>query len=104
MPDVPQGVTDPALRERLTEIQDRLARQLAAVDPHRLLHGRPVSYHVIGGQTFEITYLDVPRIDEALVLAVKRVIGEECFCSVAPATAETLTVCFVIPLQGASRH
>ncbi len=104
MPDVPETVTDPALRERLIEIQDRLARQLAAVDPHRRLYGRPVTYQIIAGQTFEIVYRDVPRIDEAEVLAVKRLVGEECFCCVTPQTAETLTVRFVVPLPSAGKH
>lgn len=99
MPDVPDTVTDPALRDRLSQIQERLSRHLAAVDPHHRLHGRPMSCHVIAGQTFEIVYRDVPRIDETEVLAVKRLVGDECFCSVTPQTAETLTVRFIIPLR-----
>jgi hypothetical protein len=95
---MPDAVTDPALRERLTELCARLAHGLDQVDPHHRLRGRPVAYHVIAGQTFEITYRDVPRIDESEVLGVKRLIGEECFCSVTPQTAETLTVRFVVPL------
>ncbi len=95
---MPETVTDPALRRRLTQIQERLANELAKVDPHRRLLGRPVSYKVIAGQTFEISYREVPRIDEAEVLGVKRLIGEQCFCTVTPATAETLTVKFVVPL------
>jgi len=85
---------------RLDEIQARLHEGLARVDPHQRLLGRPVSYQLIAGQTFEIVYRDVPRIDEAEVLGVKRLIGEQCFCSVTPQTAETLTVRFVVPLQG----
>jgi hypothetical protein len=95
---MPDAVTDPALRERLTDLCERLTHGLDQVDPHHRLRGRPVAYRVIAGQTFEITYRDVPRIDESEVLGVKRLIGEECYCSVTPQTAETLTVRFVVPL------
>lgn len=91
--------TQPALGERLAEIQHRLADGLGKIDPHHRLLGRPVSYRVIDGQTFEITYRDVPGIAEAEVLGVKRLIGAECFCTVQPQTAETITVRFVVPLK-----
>ena len=94
-----QPVTDPALRERLTEIQRRLATGLSRIDPHHRLVGRPVTYQVIAGQTFEITYRDVTRIEEAELLGVKKLIGEQCFASVTPQTAETLTVRFIVPLK-----
>ncbi len=97
---MPHTVTDPALRERLSEIQRRLSDGLAKVDPHHRLRGRPTSYQVISGETFEIVYRDVSRIDEAEVLGVKKLIGEQCFCSVTPQTAETVTVRFVVPLRG----
>ena len=97
---MPHTVTDPALRERLSEIQRRLRDGLAKVDPHHRLRGRPTSYQVISGETFEIVYRDVSRIDEAEVLGVKKLIGEQCFCSVTPQTAETVTVRFVVPLRG----
>jgi len=97
---MPNTVTDPALRERLSEIQKRLGDSLARIDPHRRLAGRPVVYQVIAGQTLEITYRDVPRIDEAELMGVKRLIGEQCVCSITPQTAETLTVRFVVPLKG----
>jgi hypothetical protein len=84
----------------LDEIQKRLAGGLSRVDPHHRLVSRPVAYQVIAGQTFEIVYRDVPRIDEAELMGVKRLIGEQCVCSVAPQTAETLTVRFVVPLRG----
>jgi hypothetical protein len=96
---VPDTVTDPVLRERLTALCERLAQGLALVDPHHRLRGRPVSYRVIAGATFEITYRDVPRIDESEVLGVKRLIGQQCYCSVTPQTSETLTVRFVVPLR-----
>src|SRR5690348_3214480 len=73
---------DTPFRERATEIQARLAAGLARVDPHHRLLGRPVSYRVIAGQTFEIVYRDVARIEEAELLGVKKLIGEHCFCSV----------------------
>lgn len=100
MSDVPETVTDPRLRERLSQIQQRLVRDLAQVDPYHRLQGRPVSFQVIAGQTFEVVYRDVPRIDEAEVLGVKRMIGHQCFCSVTPQTRETLIVRFVVPLRG----
>ena len=91
-------VTDPNLQKRLSEIRERLKHDLYKVDPHRRLVGRPVTHKVIAGQTLEIVYREVPQIDEAEVLGVKRLIGEDCFCGVTPSTAETLTVKFVVPL------
>lgn len=85
--------------EEATEIQQRLAEGLMKIDPHHRLLGRPVAYRVIDGTTLEITYRDVPGIAEAEVLGVKRLIGADCFCTVAPQTAETLTVRFVVPLK-----
>ncbi len=99
MSDVLDTVTDPALRARLTALQERLQEGLAAVDVHHRLTGRPLSCRVIAGQTFEIVFREVPSIDEAEVLGVKRLIGEECFCHVAPQTAENLMVRFVVPLK-----
>ena len=55
---------------------------------------------LIAGQTLELVFSEVPKIDEAEVLGVKRLIGQACYCSVTPATAETLTVKFVVPLSG----
>lgn len=97
---MPHAITDPALRERLTEIRARLAAGLARIDPHHRLVGRPVTYQVIAGQTLEITYHDVARIDEAELLGVKKLIGEQCVSNVTPQTAETITVRFVVPLKG----
>ena len=88
--------TDP---EQVGDVQQRLADGLARIDPHHRLLGRPVSFRVIDGQTLEITYRDVPGIAEAEVLGVKRVIGRECFCTVSPQTAETVTVRFVVSLK-----
>jgi hypothetical protein len=86
-------------RELATEIQRRLSDGLGKIDPHHRLLGRPVAYRVIDGTTLEITYKDVSGIAEAEVLGVKRLIGAECFCTVAPQTAETVTVRFVVPLK-----
>jgi hypothetical protein len=47
----------------------------------------------------EIAYRDVPGIAEAEVLGVKRLIAMDCFCTVAPQTAETVIVRFVVPLK-----
>ena len=88
-----------SLQDRVVEIQHRVAEGLAKVDPHHRLIGRPVTYRLIDGQTFEITYRDVPSIAEAEVLGVKRLIGDECFCSVSPQTSESLTVRFVVPVH-----
>jgi hypothetical protein len=92
------SVTDPVLRERLSRIRERLERGLDQVDPHHRLQGRPVAYKVIAGQTFEIIYQEVPRIGDAEVDGIKRLVGEACYCSVLPRTSETLTVRFVVPL------
>ena len=99
---MPDAVTDPNLRRQLIEVQERLQQGLSRVDPHRRLVGRPVTHNVIAGQTLEIVYKEVPKIDEAEVLGVKKLIGQQCFCSVTPSTAETLTVKFVVPLTGGS--
>ncbi len=85
--------------ERLAELQHQLAEGLARIDPHHRLLGRPVGYRLIDGQTFEITYRDVPGIAEAEVLGVKRLLGRDCYCTVSPQTAETITVRFVVSLK-----
>ncbi len=87
------------LTDRLGEIRQRLADGLARIDPHHRLLGRPVSYRVIDGQAFEITYRDVAGIAEAEMDGVRRLIGHECSCSVSPQTAESVTVRFVVPLK-----
>lgn len=94
-------MTDVPASERAlaSEIQRRLSDGLGKIDPHHRLLGRPVAYRVIDGTTLEITYRDVSGIAEAEVLGVKRLIGAECFCTVAPQTAETITVRFVVPLK-----
>ncbi len=86
------------MTEPINELQRRLADGLAKIDPHHRLLGRPVSYRVIDAQTLEITYRDVAGIAEAEVLGVKRLIGRDCFCTVSPQTAESLTVRFVVPI------
>ena len=85
--------------ERITAIQQRLAEGLAKIDPHHRLLGRPLSYRVIDGRMLEITYRDVAGIAEAEVLGVKRILGRDCYCTVAPQTAESVTVRFVVPLE-----
>jgi len=95
---MPESVTDPILRQRLSAMQQRLTRGLEQVDPHHRLRGHPIHYKVIAGQTFEIVFRDVPSIDEGDLAGVKRLIGEHCYCTVMPQTAETLTVRFVVQL------
>jgi hypothetical protein len=51
---------------------------------------------VIDAQALEITFRDVPGIAEAELLGLKRVIGAECFCTVSPQTAESVTVRIVV--------
>jgi hypothetical protein len=85
--------------EAINELRRKLADGLVRIDPHHRLLGRPVSYRVVDGQMLEITFRDVAGIAEAEVLGVKRIIGEDCFCSVSPQTAEQLIVRFVVPLK-----
>ena len=85
--------------QAISELQRKLADGLARIDPHHRLLGRPVSYRVVDGQMLEITFRDVAGIAEAEVLGVKRIIGEDCFCTVSPQTAEQLIVRFVVPLK-----
>lgn len=85
--------------ERIADIQRRLDQGLARIDPHHRLLGRPMSYRVIDGETLEITFRDVAGIAEAEVLGVKQILGQDCYCTVAPQTAESVTVRFVFPLS-----
>jgi len=85
--------------EQLSDIRHRLVDGLATIDPHHRLLGRPVSYRVLDGEVFEITFRDVSGIAEAEVLGVKKLIGAQCYCTVAPQTAESVTVRFVVPLK-----
>jgi len=88
-----------ASHERVAAIRRALTEGLARIDPHHRLLGRPVSYRMIDGASLEITYRDVPGLAEAEVLGVKRLIGADSFCTVAPQTQETITVRFVVPLK-----
>lgn len=85
--------------DAVNNLQRKLTEGLAKIDPHHRLLGRPVSYRVIDGRTLEITYRDVAGIADAELVGVKRILGEDCFCSVSPQTAEQLTVRFVVPLK-----
>ena len=89
----------PASSDAITDLQRRLAEGLSRIDPHHRLLGRPVSYRVIDGRALEITYHDVAGIADAEVLGVKRIIGQDCSCSISPQTAEQITVRFVVPLK-----
>lgn len=85
--------------EAITDLQRKLAEGLAKIDPHHRLLGRPVTYRVIDGRTIEVTYRDVAGIADTEVLGVKRVIGQECSCSISPQTAERIIVRFVVQLK-----
>ncbi len=97
-------MTDPEVRARIARIQLRLADGLEATDPHHRLAGHPVSYNVIAGQTLELVYDEVQGINESEIQGLKRLVGEECFISVAPQTAETLRVRVVVRLKSANWH
>lgn len=84
---------------RIEDIQRQLDLGLARIDPHHRLLGRPVHYRLIDGQTLEITFRDVAGIAEAEVLGVKRILGQDSYCTVSPQTAESVTVRFVVPLK-----
>jgi len=85
--------------EAITDVQRKLADGLARIDPHHRLLGRPVTYRLVDARTLEVTYRDVAGIADAEVLGWKRIIGQDCSCSISPQTAEQLTVRFVIPLK-----
>lgn len=89
----------PSVAEAITDLQRKLADGLARIDPHHRLLGRPVTYRVIDGRTLEVTYRDVAGIADAEVLGVKRIIGQDCSCSISPQTAERIIVRFVVPLK-----
>ncbi len=67
-------------RAQAAAIQHRLSEGLGRIDPHHRLLGRPVAYRIIDGTTLEITYRDVPG-------------------TVAPQTAETVLVRFIVSLK-----
>ena len=85
--------------DAITELQRRLADGLAKIDPHHRLLGRPVTYRVIDRHMLEITYRDVAGIADAEVLGWKRIVGQDCSCSISPQTAERIVVRFVVPLK-----
>ena len=89
----------PAAADRAAEIRRLLSSDaLARIDPHHRLLGRPVAFRLIDARTLEIVYRDVAGIAEAEVLGVKRLLGRDCFCTVSPQTAETVSVRFVVSL------
>jgi hypothetical protein len=84
---------------RVDDVQRQLDQGLARIDPHHRLLGRPVSYRIVDGRTLEITFRDVAGIAEAEVLGVKKILGKDCYFTVSPHTAESVTVRFVVPLE-----
>jgi hypothetical protein len=93
-------VNQEAVLARLAVVRERLEGGITHADPHHRLRNCPVSYHLVAGRTLEVAYRDVPRIEEFEILAMKRLVGEQCYCIVEPQTAETLTVRLVVPLDG----
>jgi hypothetical protein len=85
--------------DAITDLQRKLADGLARIDPHHRLLGRPVTYRVIDGRMIEVTYRDVAGIADAELLGWKRIIGQDCSCSISPQTAEQIMVRFVVPLK-----
>jgi hypothetical protein len=85
--------------EAITDLQRKLADGLARIDPHHRLLGRPVTYRVIDGRMIEVTYRDVAGIADAELLGWKRIIGQDCSCSISPQTSERIIVRFVVPLK-----
>jgi hypothetical protein len=85
--------------DAITDLQRKLADGLARIDPHHRLLGRPVTYRVIDGRMLEVTYRDVAGIADAELLGWKRIIGQDCSCSISPQTAEQIMVRFVVPLK-----
>lgn len=83
---------------RIDDIQRQLAQGLGRIDPHHRLLGRPMSFRLIDGRALEITFRDVAGIAEAEVLGVKKILGKDCYCTVSPQTAESVTVRFIMPL------
>jgi hypothetical protein len=83
---------------RVESIQRQLTDGLRRIDAHHRLLGRPVTYRLIDGRMLEITFRDVAGIAEAEVLGIKRILGADSYCTVAPQTAEQITVRFVVPL------
>ncbi len=84
---------------RVDDVQRQLDHGLARIDPHHRLLGRPVSYRIVDGRTLEITFRDVAGIADAEVLGVKKILGKDCYFTVSPQTAESVTVRFVVPLE-----
>lgn len=93
-------MSDPASERAhlVRAMQHRLTEGLDRVDPNHRLRGRPVTYRVVDARTLEITFRSVASVADAEIQGVKRLIGRECFCTVSPQTAESVTVRFVVDL------
>jgi hypothetical protein len=89
----------PDIADLVATVRARLDEGLPSADPHHRLRGRPVTFRTLGGPTLEIVYRDVSRVEEAEVVAVKRLLGLPSHCTIEPQTAETLLVRFVVALE-----
>jgi hypothetical protein len=91
-------VTDRAPAAAAAALQRRLNDGLARLGAHHRLAGRPVTYRILDGRALEITYRDVAGVADADLAGIKRLLGDDCACSISPQTAESLTVRFVVAL------
>ncbi|HJU90828.1 MAG TPA: hypothetical protein VJ672_15670, partial [Gemmatimonadaceae bacterium] len=85
---------EPALRDTIAALQQRLQEQLPAHDPHGRLAGRPMTIQPIDKQTVEVVYHEVPQITETEVRAFRRLVDFPVFCTVMPESERTLIVTF----------
>jgi len=83
-------------QQYLRDIRRRLEDGLARSDQHHRLRGRRMTCRVSAPRTIEIVFRDVARIEESELLGLKKTIGAQCYCSVEPQTAETLTIRVVV--------
>ena len=86
---------EPALRDTIAALQQRLTDQLPSHDPHGRLAGRPMTIQPVDRQTIEIVYHDVPQVTETEVRAFRKLVDLPVFCTVTPESERTLIVTFI---------
>ena len=86
---------EPALRDTIAALQQRLTDQLPSHDPHSRLAGRPMTIQPVDRQTIEIVYHDVPQVTETEVRAFRKLVDLPVFCTVTPESERTLIVTFI---------
>ena len=86
---------EPALRDTIAVLQQRLLEQLPGHDPHGRLAGRPMTIQPVDKQTIEVVYHDVPLVTETEVRAFRRLVDLPVFCTVTPESERTLIVTFI---------